>query len=265
MSFQHQLDAKSDIRIESTAVQEIMDCQDGLVEERLPFTVKIVRNDNELGKAVSIRRSAYARHLPALAATLASPEELDCEEDSVIVLAESKLDGSPVGTMRIQNNYSGKLALEHAVDLPEWLQGRRMIEISRFGVAEGRMGRLAKTVLVKAGFQYSLLNDIEWIVITARAPLDTLYEKLLFQDVFPNRGFIPMPHVGNIPHRILAFDVRNAYASWSAAKHPLLDFMCKTFHPDLRIATNDASTRNVVARLPNEYLNSGLNPLANTR
>lgn len=230
--------------------------------ERLPFTVRVVSNEMELAKAVTIRHQAYARHLPAVAATLDKPESLDRDGDSVVVLAESKLDGSPVGTMRIQSNRDRMLALEHSVALPDWLQGRSMIEITRLGVAEGRIGRLVKTVLVKAGFQYALLNDLDWIVIAARSPLDTLYEKLLFQDVFPDFGFIPMRHAGNIPHRVLAFDVQHAYETWSAARHPLLDFMCRTHHPDLQIVPRDASIRDVVARLPEVYRNSGLNPLA---
>lgn len=230
--------------------------------ERLPFTVRIVKCEEDLAKAVSIRYQAYARHLPEVAATLDRPEALDRDEDSVVVLAESKLDGTPLGTMRIQRNRSRSLVLEDSVELPAWLQGRSMIEITRFGIAEGRMGRLVKTVLVKAGFQFCLLNDIEWIVIAARSPLDSLWEKLLFGDVFPGFGYIPMRHAGNIPHRVLAFDVSNAYETWTAARHPLLGFMCKTHHPDLNLVERDETARAAVARLPEVYRTSGLNPLA---
>lgn len=230
--------------------------------EFLPFTVKLATSEEDLAKAVSIRYQAYARHLPAVAALLDRPEDLDREEGTIVVLAESKLDGAPVGTMRIQNKRNSKLALEHSVDLPRWLQDEGKIEIARFGVAEGRIGRLVKTVLVKAGFQYCLLNDIDWLVIAARAPLDKQYEKLLFQDVFPDLGFIPMQHAGNIPHRVLAFDVANAYERWTAASHPLFNFMCKTHHPDLQLVNRNASTEAAVARLPAIYRDSGLNPLA---
>jgi hypothetical protein len=233
----------------------------GMQTEWLPFTVKLATSEEDLAKAVSIRYQAYARHLPAVAATLDRPESLDREEGTVVVLAESKLDGTPIGTMRIQNNRNKKLALEHSVDLPEWLRDESKIELARFGVADGRIGRLVKTVLVKAGFQYCLLNDIDWLVIAARSPLDRQYEKLMFQDVFPDLGFIPMQHAGNIPHRVLAFDVVNAYERWTTANHPLFNFMCKTHHPDLQLANRDASIEAVVARLPVAYQHSGLNPL----
>jgi hypothetical protein len=235
----------------------------GVQTEWLPFTVKLATSEEDLAKAVSIRYQAYARHLPAVAASLDRPESLDREEGTVVVLAESKLDGTPIGTMRIQNNHNKKLALEHSVDLPEWLRDESKIEIARFGVADGRIGRLVKTVLVKAGFQYCLLNDIDWLVIAARSPLDRQYEKLMFQDVFPDLGFIPMRHAGNIPHRVLAFDVANAYERWTTANHPLFNFMCRTHHPDLQLANRDASIEAAVARLPAAYRHSGLNPLVN--
>ena len=69
--------------------------------ERLPFTVSVVRSDEELDKAVSMRHSAYARHVPDLADRLKAPEPCDYDGGSVVLLAESKLDGSPLGTMRI--------------------------------------------------------------------------------------------------------------------------------------------------------------------
>ena len=81
----------------------------GMHTERLPFTVRIAKCEEDLAKAVSIRHQAYARHLPDVAATLDRPEALDRAEDSVVVLAESKLDGTPLGTMRIQKNCNGNL------------------------------------------------------------------------------------------------------------------------------------------------------------
>jgi hypothetical protein len=74
------------------------------------------------------------------------------------------------------------------------------------------------------------------MVITARAPLDRQYAALLFKDVFGEREYIPMRHVGNIPHRVLAFEVGTAWARWSAQSHPLLNFMCGIHHPDIDIS-----------------------------
>ena len=41
-----------------------------MIEEVLPFTVRLVGDDDDLNKAVKIRHSAYSRHLPLFAETL---------------------------------------------------------------------------------------------------------------------------------------------------------------------------------------------------
>ncbi|MCX7165132.1 MAG: hypothetical protein NTV11_02520 [Rhodocyclales bacterium] len=201
--------------------------------ERLPFSVRIVRSEEDLEKAVLIRHAAYGRHIPEVAALLEKAEASDNEPGSVVLLAESKLDGSPLGTMRIQTNRYRKLTLEQSLELPSWLQGRSQAEATRLGVTSNRMGRLVKAALFKAYYQYCVLEEIEWMVIAARSPLDRGYEALLFQDVIPGAGFTPMRHAGNIPHRVLAFSIEHADFNWRQAKHPLYDFVVHTHHPDI--------------------------------
>ena len=52
--------------LDSLAIEE----QSQLREEILPFTVRIVQDEEDLAKAIRVRHSAYARHLPTLAETL---------------------------------------------------------------------------------------------------------------------------------------------------------------------------------------------------
>ena len=87
-------------------------------EESLPFAISVVREEGRLDKAVSIRHAAYGRHVPSLAATLTRPESNDYDSGTVLLLAESKLDGSALGTMRIQTNRYKPLALEASAQLP---------------------------------------------------------------------------------------------------------------------------------------------------
>ncbi|MGP1678529.1 MAG: hypothetical protein ACTS6J_15415 [Burkholderiales bacterium] len=203
-----------------------------MMEERLPFTIRVVRGDDALQKAVTIRQAAYGRHVPEFAAKLALPEPNDHDQGSVVLLAESRLDGSPLGTMRIQTNRFRDLAIEQSVELPMWLKNRSMAEATRLGIDLGRTGRVVKIALFKALYQYCVEAKIEWMVISARRPLDRQYEALLFEDLFPGQLF-PMRHVNDIPHRILAFDIPGARARWEEAEHPLLGFMCHTYHPDI--------------------------------
>lgn len=201
----------------------------------MPFTVRIASSDDEIAKAVQVRYAAYARHVPTFADKLRRPEEYDYDSGSTILLAESKLDGSPLGTIRIQTNRHQRLALEESVALPDWLQGKCLAEATRLGVSEGRVGRLVKAMLFKAYFFYCLATNVDWMVICARSPLDRQYDALLFEDVYPGRGFIPMHHIGGIPHRLMAFEMKSAYDRWLEAGHPLFDFFCRTIHPDIQL------------------------------
>lgn len=212
-----------------------------LPEERLPFSVRVVRDSADLYKAVRIRHSAYARHLPAFADGLRAPEPLDTAPGVTVLLAESRLDGSPLGTVRIQTNVHGPLAVEQSIALPPWMEGLHLAEVTRLAIAEGRIGRLVKLVLIKACFQYCEREGIDYAVAAGRAPLDRQYAQLMFDDLFPQTGFIPLRHAGNLPHRIMAFDVATGEERWARAQHPLLHFFRRTRHPDIELDAAEVS------------------------
>jgi hypothetical protein len=208
--------------------------------ERLPFTIRIVTDDESLHKAVVMRQMAYSRHLPEFASKM-TVEKGDYEPGTVVLLAQSKLDGGPLGTMRIQTNEFAPLAVEQSVQLPDWLQGARMAEATRLGVAGGTIGRMVKIGLCKALFSYCQQQQIDWMVITARSPLDREYEAMLFGDVFGQNEFLPMSHVGGLPHRVMAKPVAVARERWAEVRHPLFKFVFQTHHPDIDLSRVDLS------------------------
>lgn len=214
--------------------------EDFPAEERLPFTVRLVRTEEDLKKAVQIRQEAYARHMPEVAKGLGKPEKMDTDDGVGILLAVSNIDGSALGSVRIQTNQFQPLALEKSVQLPDWMRGMSLAQVSRFGVVHGTVGRLVKMVLVKGCLQYSEDNEIDWDVIAARPPLDKMYRQLTYQDLFPEAGLIPLAHMGNVPHRVMGFEVATCKARLTAMNHPLLNFFCHTRHPDLDVGTGMA-------------------------
>ena len=206
-----------------------------LREELLPFVIRPAVAEEDLRKAADIRHRAYARHVPEFAASLLEPEPEDYGDGSLVLLAEAKLDGSPVGTMRIQTNSGNPLKLEQSLRLPGWLAGTSLAEATRLGVEQSAVGRIVRMALFKAYYFFCLDAAIDWMVITARKPLDRIYEGLLFQDVLPGGALVPMHHVGNMPHRVMAFSVPDADRNWVAVQHPLYQFMVQTVHPDIRL------------------------------
>ena len=207
-------------------------------EERLPFSVRLVRNDEDLAKAVQVRHAAYARHMPEFAEKLRSAELIDSEPGVAVLLAQSKLDGAALGTLRIQSNAYVPLKVEQSVTLPRWMRDRPLVEVSRLGIVGGSVGRLVKTMLLKAAFQYCEQDGIDWAIVAARAPLDRHYDQLLFEDLYPEQGFIPMRHGNNIPHRVLGFEIETGAQRWEEANHPLLNFFTRTHHPDIDVRTD---------------------------
>jgi hypothetical protein len=173
--------------------------------------------------------------VPELGEKLKAPELFDYGSDVGVLLAESKLDGSPLGTVRIQVNTVRPLLVEQSVTLPARFSGQRLAEATRLAVEGGRLGRLVKIALIKGCFQYCRLHGVDSAIAAGRAPIDRQYEELMFEDLFPERGYIPLQHAGNIPHRIMAFEVPSLHARWSSARHPLLNFFCHTVHPDIEV------------------------------
>ncbi len=220
------------------------------VTERLPFSVRVVRSEADLYKAVQIRHSAYARHVPAFAESLRLPETYDTMDGAVVLLAESKLDGTPLGTMRIQTNAFAPLPLESSLTLPPNMRHSPLAEATRLGVTEQFQGRAIKTVLFKAFFLYCQQQGIDWMVITARSPIDRQYERLLFKDVDPARGYVPLAHVGNLPHRIMCLEVSGAEQHWADLQHPLFDFVFRTHHLDIDLGPAPAHRRHRGAAMP---------------
>jgi hypothetical protein len=223
----------------------------GRAIERLPFTIRRVETEADLLKAVRIRHAAYARHVPDFAHSLALPEPADYENDTIVLLAESKLDGSPIGSTRIRTNRYRPLGVEESVTLPDWLQGRRLVEATRLGIDEGRTGHVVKLALIKACFLYCKNNAVEYSVATGRPPVDRQYEQMLFSDVFPEQGLVPLRHVGNIPHRVMAFDIASFEQRYREARHPLFNFFFNTHHPDIDVgpATPPAMAKTEVVNL----------------
>jgi hypothetical protein len=201
----------------------------------LPFRIRIVRNDEQLLQAVRIRSEAYARHVPTLKEILSVPEDVDRGSETIVLLAEAKSDGVPLGTVRIQTNFSAPLSIQESVDLPAEFRGRPLAGVSRLGVKAGPRGRLVKIALIKAMYRYCLAKQVEWALIGARPPLDGEYLELGFKDVFADQQLRPLHSALGLPHRILSSDIVSAERNASQTKHPLYEFMFRRFHPDIEI------------------------------
>jgi hypothetical protein len=211
-----------------------------MVEERLPFTVRVVRSEEDLRKAVQVRHSAYARHMPEFAESLRTPEDDDFRNDTVVMLAESKVDGTVLGSVRIQTNRFRPLNVEYTVELPKWMPQKSLAQVRRLAIAQGSIGRLVKMVLVKACFQYCAQHEVDWVLLGTRESLKRGYENLMFIDILAGQTFVPPLPSNKLPHYVMAFEVETGRERWTQAKHPMLNFFSYTNHPDIDLSSGSA-------------------------
>ena len=220
----------------------------------LPFTVRIVRTEEQLLEAVNIRTQTYRRHHPSLASLLEKPEQNDRTSDSLVLLAQSKSANLALGTLRIETNLSKTLRAESLlVDAPKF-RARTVAFVTRLGVRQSSESQLVKIALFKALHRYCLAKQIDWIVVTAKPPMDRQYLKLGFSDVYDSNVLIPIPWSDNIKTRLLSLETMQAESEWRSSNHPLYQFMIREYCPDIRIFDSVAGSWGQPRRDPLEQL-----------
>jgi len=201
----------------------------------LPFVVRLVRTEAQLQKVCELRAASYGHHLPEFGETLLQPDAHDTEPGTVIFVAEDKATGAAVGTIRIHLNTHQPLPLESAIDLPPHIQGHLLVEVSRLSVRPGYNQMSVRLALFKALYLYCYANQVQFMVVTARRPLDRVYKSLGFTPVHGEDRWVPIPYTGNIEHTVLVFDVLMADRTWYNEHHRLFPFMRTTYHPDIQV------------------------------
>ena len=133
--------------------------------------------------AVEIRAAAYARHIPTLGQALRRPEADDLRPDALLLIAESKLDGVVVGSLRLQHNFDRQLRIESELTLPEAFVGKRLVEVRRLGVGNGSTGKMVMAALVKAAYELCHASAIDYLIFCARDSVAAKYRTMHFDDV----------------------------------------------------------------------------------
>jgi hypothetical protein len=196
--------------------------------------VRFVETAQDLSKAVEIRSSAFARHVPTLGAALRDVEADDHRPDVLLLIAERKIDRRIVGSMRLQPNLRRPLRIEEARKLPESYQDRRLIEFMRLGIENGNAGRMVLAALVKASYEICFASGIDFALAAGRRSTTQIYRSMLFDDVFGGETVL-VPYAENRPHWVSAMPIADADDRWRAKGHGLYAFMARTEHPDIQV------------------------------
>lgn len=203
--------------------------------EFLPFRVRLANGAVDLTRIVALRSEAYGRHVPSLKSSLSAPESDDLHPDSILLLAESKLDNRVLGSLRLLTNIYRPLGIEKEVALPDRFQGCRLMEARRLTVRNGGQGRMVSTALSKALYEICYALQVTYVLITARRPVDLMYRAMQFENVLGEGETIPLSDVSDLPHGLYSLSIEDADTLWRKAQCPLYSFMALTDHPDIQI------------------------------
>lgn len=223
--------------------------------QRLPFRIYPTTDQAELTEIAALRAEAYGRRLPGLARLLAEPEPDDAAEGNAVLAVRASPGGNCgcttpsgqdgwtpqacqpgrlLGSLRLHTNLHRSLPVEGSVPFPDRLRTALLVEVTRLAVAP-KADRLVKLALFKASYLFGLANGIDHLVAAGRAEVYRQYAEMLFDEVAPGTGLVPLRHAGGLGHMVMHLPVAGARARWTAVQHPWLEFMVDTEHPDIGV------------------------------
>jgi hypothetical protein len=197
------------------------------------FSLRPVLTHEDLLRACQVRSLAYGHKVPEYRESMAQPDEIDRSPWTGVYLCEDKVSGDAIGTMRVQTTNRGdsRLEIEKYVSPPTRYAGLPRAEITRLASVPGA-DPFVRLALWKAGYVHCKENGVRLLMIAVRKPgLIKAYERMGAKDISAPQ---PIPYGGNLPHRIMAVDILEAEIFWRESRHPMLQFMAETVHPDIK-------------------------------
>lgn len=161
-------------------------------------------------------------------------ERDDARPDVLSIFAERKIDGQPLGSVRLQSNMTEPLRIEGETALPVAYDGLRLVEFMRLGVENGIAGRMVSSALVKAGFEICHACGIDYILAAGRRSVALIYQSMGFDDVLAGRTVL-LSYASHLPHGIFSIPVSDVDRRLPAKNPGLYRFMAQTHHPDIDI------------------------------
>ncbi len=204
-----------------------------IATELLPFRIEIAHTEDDFQRVRRARAIAYGKHLPEFGSSMMNPDADDHSTDCTVLLVTSKLDGSCLGTVRIQTTDTAPLRLEDSFQLPKALKHGKVAEISRLAIPSRANSLALRLMLIKAAYWYCRFHQVARIFFCVRYPVDRQYKRFDLEDVLPAGQFVPMKHIGMINHRVLWFDSLAIEHKWIQTGNPLHQVYFLTYHPDL--------------------------------
>lgn len=171
--------------------------------------------------------------MPSLGQALQVPEAEDLKSDVLVLLAERKFDGQPIGSLRLQSNVTRPLRLEGEAPLLAEYSSHRLVESTRLGVELGVTSKVVTAALIKAAYEICHGSGVDYNVTGGRRSMAQVFRSLRFDEL--DGGPFPISFGNNIPHWIFVLPIREFEARLRISQHWYYDFMSNIEHPDIEI------------------------------
>ncbi len=205
--------------------------------EFLPFEILFMRTDERLAEITKSRRQAYAEHHEENLQSIFGDSELDPKDtqaNSLILYAVEKATQNVIGSIRISTNSSRPFQLEQELQLPEPYAGKHLASFGRLAVPRGRYSAIVKFALLKGAYLYSTAVQANHWLLATIAPIDRLYTRIGFNNIFPDNLGIHL-HEAAFKLDVLGCESRRFVGHIQTNAPALYAFIFSKFHPDIKI------------------------------
>lgn len=200
----------------------------------LPFVVRLASSERDLLDVVSLRSKTYSRHNAPAARLVRSLEEEDLRGDGLILVARSKIDGTAIGSVRVQTRVQRPLMVESAMQLPHDVASANPIELMRGSITNGLPGRTVSASFAKATFLLCRKFAFSHVIVTCREPVDLMYRAYRFDELLGG-ALIELPYSPGARHKVLCLPMNEATERWRSQNPPLFELMLNIEDPDIQV------------------------------
>lgn len=199
----------------------------------LDFTVRLARTEDRILQAVKIREAGFDRHHPWH--FIDKADRRDRQFGSVVFVTLSKGSEEPLGSLRIETNRQRQLSIESEIKLPSKYHGLHCAHVSRLSTVPGGGGRQCRNALFKALYLYSVATEIRYLFVLALPPIERLYYRIGFQEVFKNGNRLLPQQYRDLNLHLLSVQVDQLRLRLKSRSPELYQFIFLQRHPDIRI------------------------------
>lgn len=195
-------------------------------------------SEEHFALTAKLRQDGFGRLLPKeQRAGFPWLDALDFSADTVVMLAMTD-DGTPLGTLRIQDGRRATLEIESHVSKARQISMEDMpfAQLARMSVVKHVRRHDAMYGLFHTAWRWILRHEINGAILATPPWAQPIYAALMFRQLQPPVRFFH-GYGASAAHEVMAINARGLQRLWESAQHPLCDIWFNRIHPNTDLQT----------------------------